>query len=83
MSRCWAALILVLCVAGGLLLNCTSAPAAIPWRPDFEQALADGQKWSKPVLTYLYTDTCTYCKEMEATTFQDPLLVEEMRDTIA
>ena len=77
MSR---AIALVAFLGGGLFLNCTSGPKTIPWRPDFEQALADGRKWGKPVLTYLYTDTCTYCKEMEATTFKDPLLVEEMRD---
>ena len=61
-------------------MSCASGPKTIPWRPDFEQALADGQKSGRPVLTYLYTDTCTYCKEMEASTFKDPLLVEEMRD---
>ena len=73
-------LALVASLVGGLFLSCASGPRTIPWRPDFEQALADGRNSGKPVLTYLYTDTCTYCKEMEATTFKDPLLVEEMRD---
>ena len=75
-----AALVLVASLGAALFLSCGGNPAVIPWRPDFEQALADGQDWGKPVLTYLYTDSCTYCKQMEATTFQDPLLVEEMRD---
>ena len=60
--------------------GCTTSAHSVPWRPDFEQALLDSREWKKPVLTYLYTDSCTYCKEMEATTFQDPLIVEEMGD---
>ena len=80
MSRTLAAIVLGASVGGGFFLSCASGPTAIPWRPDFEQALADGRNSGKPVLTYLYTDTCTYCQEMEATTFKDPLLVEEMRD---
>ena len=58
--------------------GCTTSVHSLPWRPDFEQALLDSRAWKKPMLTYLYTDSCTYCKEMEATTFQDPLLVEKM-----
>ena len=75
-----SALALAASLGGGLFLSCASGPPVIPWRPDFDQALEDGRNWGKPVLTYLYTDTCPYCKEMEATTFKDPLLVEEMRD---
>ncbi len=71
---------LVASLGGLLLLSCTSGPKTLPWRPDFRQALTDGRESGKPVLTYLYTDTCTYCKEMEATTFKDPLLVEGMGD---
>ncbi len=63
---------------GGFSPGCTTGVQSLPWRPDFEQALLDGRQWKKPILTYLFTDSCTYCKEMEATTFRDPLLVEEM-----
>ena len=56
----------------------TTTEQFISWRVDFDQVLIDGRQSGKPILTYLYTDSCTYCKEMEATTFQDPLLFKEM-----
>ena len=59
---------------------CIGTVEGIPWSPDYEEALWKAQQTSKPVLTYLYTDSCTYCKKMEATTFKDPLVREDMRE---
>jgi len=62
------------------LSACIGTVEGIPWTPDYEGALQKAQQTSRPVLTYLYTDSCNYCKKMEATTFKDPLVREEMRE---
>jgi thioredoxin-related protein len=59
---------------------CIGTIQGIPWTPDYEGALREAQQTRKPVLTYLYIDSCTYCKKMEATTFRDSLVLEDMRD---
>ncbi|MFQ5741401.1 MAG: thioredoxin fold domain-containing protein [Acidobacteriota bacterium] len=73
-----ALLALLLAVGGGYALK--SSAAAIPWGHDYEQALESARLQSRPVITYLFTDWCTYCKQMEATTFKDPELLGKMSD---
>lgn len=56
----------------------TSLPDRLPWIQSYEQALSEAQRGGKLVLTYLYTDWCGYCKKMEAETFTDQTVIDEM-----
>lgn len=58
----------------------TSLPDRLPWIQSYEQALNEAQRGGKLVLAYLYTDWCGYCKKMEAETFTDQTIVDEMSD---
>ena len=58
-----------------------SLPDRLPWIQSYEQALKQARQEDKLVLAYLYTDWCGYCKQMEAETFTDKAVIDEMSDS--
>ena len=58
-----------------------SLPDRLPWIQSYEQALKQARQEGKLVLAYLYTDWCGYCKQMEAETFTDKAVIDEMSDS--
>ena len=57
-----------------------SLPDRLPWIQSYEQALNQAQLEGKLILAYLFTDWCGYCKKMEAETFTDKTVIDEMSD---
>jgi thiol:disulfide interchange protein len=57
-----------------------SVPGRLGWESDYEDALGEAQSRDQLVLAYLYTDWCGYCKKMDAETFRDSDLIDEMSD---
>jgi len=51
-----------------------NAASGVGWQ-DFEAGLARGREQNRKIFLYFYTDWCTYCKEMEKTTFSDPAVI--------
>ncbi len=70
--------LLVFGAAGAGIFYSWNARAAIPWKTDFAAARQLSASTGRPLLTYLYTDWCTYCKQMEASTLRDPLITKQM-----
>ena len=58
-----------------------SLPGRLPWIQSYQQALEQAQQEGKLILAYLYTDWCGYCKKMEAETFTDQAVIDEMSDS--
>jgi thiol:disulfide interchange protein len=50
----------------------------IAWRTSPERAFSEAAEEDLPVLVFLYTDWCTYCRQMDQTTFSDPEVVNRM-----
>ena len=42
-----------------------TGPLSIPWTSDYEAAFQQAGERDGVVLTYLHTDWCSYCKQME------------------
>jgi len=57
-----------------------SSKASIDWHSDRVEALAQAAELDLPVLVFLYTDWCTYCRQMDQTTFQNPEVIGQMAD---
>lgn len=73
-----AAALAVLVVLVLLIARPTSAD--LPWHENYPSALEESQQRDLLLLAFLYTDWCTYCRQMEQTTFQDPGIIERMKD---
>lgn len=51
----------------------TPAPA-IEWVEDPAEAIAEARRTGKPILAYLTSDHCGYCKKMEKETWSQPAI---------
>ena len=49
---------------------------------DLDQAVAQASHEGRPVMVDFYADWCTSCKEMEATTFLDPVVRQALAGTV-
>lgn len=61
-----------------LFLVFSTREDSIPWTRDYRAALDSAESRNQPVLAYLFTDWCGYCRRMEAETFTDASLIQEM-----
>jgi thioredoxin-related protein len=57
-----------------------SRPASLPWFSDPAQAFGHARENGTEVLAFLYTDWCSYCRQMDQTTFRDPDVISEVTD---
>ncbi len=55
-----------------------SGPKSLAWGKNYHEALERAKSREQVIITYLFTDWCSYCKKMERETFADASLVEEM-----
>ena len=68
-------LLFLICIS--LLKISIAQKQAIEWL-SFEELAGNYQKEQKPILFFLYTDWCKYCKMQENTTFQDSAVISEL-----
>lgn len=55
----------------------------IEWAPDFETAMRRAKAEQKPLFVAFETKTCTFCKQMNRTTYVDPAVISEMNRWVA
>jgi thiol:disulfide interchange protein DsbD len=72
----FALAIVLLLLAVAPLFRAPEQPIA--WRSSPERAFDEAARGNLPVLVFLYTDWCTYCRQMDQTTFSDPDVVRQM-----
>ncbi|GAB4248951.1 MAG: hypothetical protein Kow00109_25040 [Acidobacteriota bacterium] len=62
-------------------LSRTRAPG-LAWVDNPEEAFATARASRRNVVAFLYTDWCSYCRQMDRTTFRDPGVVDELGDRL-
>jgi thioredoxin-related protein len=68
-------------IAVALLLVSGSAPAQdIKWRHDYAAARKEAAETGKPLLFDFGTESCTWCRKLDATTFRDPKVVKLLNE---
>lgn len=71
----------VLFAAGGatiLLLAAVTEVDPVPWRDDYEAAVAEAREAGQPILIDFTATWCGACQELAHRTFSDPRVVEEL-----
>ncbi|HEY8505349.1 MAG TPA: DUF255 domain-containing protein, partial [Gemmataceae bacterium] len=65
---------------GSLLLGALAAPArageAVQWRTDYNAARKEATAKARPIFLDIGTEECFHCRRLDASTFQDPQIVE-------
>lgn len=52
--------------------------AEINWSTNYAEAQAKAKKESKPMLVIITTEQCRWCRKLEATTLEDPSIVNRI-----
>jgi thioredoxin-like negative regulator of GroEL len=68
----WVLVVAALAPVGAVV---AADPDGIRWRTDYNAARVEAKEKGLPILLDLGTEHCTYCRKMDATTFQDPGIV--------
>ncbi len=68
------AMIVLLCLLAGGAESGLAAADKIDWH-SYESGLARGKFEKKKVFLYFHAEWCTYCVEMDRTTFKDPAVI--------
>ena len=63
----------------GLLLLAGSASAQSPWNQSVTKAFQDARTTGRPVVVFVGTDWCHYCKLMQSQTWSHPTISKVMR----
>ena len=53
---------------------------SIDWHSRSQSAFDEASETDQQVLVFLYTDWCTYCRQMDQTTFRDRSVLNQMAD---
>lgn len=62
-----------------LLVPGLALSSSIGWK-GYEQGMTDARNGDKKIMVHFRTDWCTYCKKMDATTFQDQGVVDYLNE---
>lgn len=68
------AMVVLLCLSAGGAGSGLAAADKIDWH-SYESGMARGKFEKKKVFLYFHAQWCTYCLEMERTTFKDPAVI--------
>ncbi len=61
-----------------LVFSLTLSASSILWQKDYAAAQELAQKENKKIFVFISTETCTWCRKLEATTLSDPKIVSRL-----
>jgi thiol:disulfide interchange protein len=54
----------------------------IDWKPTYEAAIASAKAAHKPVMIDFYTDSCGFCKKLDAETYTARVVIDQSKDFV-
>src|SRR3989442_538790 len=67
-------------VLGLAVTTIPATPSTITWERDYGKAIETARAEKKLIVADMFTDWCALCKQMDAETFADPKVIENMGD---
>src|SRR5712671_5274121 len=65
-------------VIGLAVTGIPAAPSSITWERDYGKAIERARAEKKPIVADMFTDWCALCKQMDAETFADPGVIQNL-----
>src|SRR5437870_5362885 len=65
-------------VFGVAVTSSLARPSIITWERDYGKAIKRAQAENKLIVADMFTDWCALCKQMDAETFADPKVIENI-----
>lgn len=72
----------VVCLLAALVLPAAVRGDEVRWRTDYGKALKEASETSRPLLLNLGTESCFWCKQLDARTFKDADLIKLLNDRV-
>src|SRR5467141_1104522 len=67
-------------VLGMAITGIPASPSTIAWERDYGKAIVRAQAEKKLIVADMFTDWCALCKQMDAETFADPRVIQNLAD---
>src|SRR5207237_6041460 len=67
-------------VFGLAITSITARPSGMTWERDYDKAIQRAQAEKKLIVADMFTDWCALCKQMDAETFSDPVVIRNLAD---
>src|SRR5262245_18964173 len=77
--KCTALAILLTLVA----FSPVSSATQLSWRTDFDTALLEAQKTSKPLFIDVYADWCEWCHKLDKDVYSDPAFLKYIANYVS
>lgn len=65
-----------------LALLTTAGAQQVSWVTDYSTALSKAKSSNRLMMIFIYSDWCPYCKQLDAVTYPDPLVISKSRQVI-
>lgn len=65
------------------MISCTKANAQIKWEKDLESAVKKAKSKNMPIMIDVYTDWCTWCKELDKNTYANKKVIDIAKKVVS
>lgn len=75
--------IIIILISLFTIVSCKDSYAAIKWEKDLETGIKKARSKNMPIMIDIYTDWCTWCKELDKNTYANKEVIEEAKKMVS
>lgn len=75
--------LIIIAISLFTLISCKDSYAAIKWEKDLDAAIKKARSKNIPIMIDIYTDWCTWCKELDKNTYANKEVIEAAKKMVS